>query len=123
LLGRHRVPSIGARVSIGSAGRVPGIRRLAFRTTGSSHDRHRGDDMVAGPDLVDRIARPGCRRESGPCPAMSSTARNTLRNTILLVAFEVANPLLSLVLVGTMTRKLGANGTGAYNLLLNFFFV
>ncbi len=46
-----------------------------------------------------------------------------MRNTVLLVAFEVANPLLSLLLVGTMTRKLGAEGTGAYNLLLNFFFV
>jgi O-antigen/teichoic acid export membrane protein len=54
---------------------------------------------------------------------MSSTARRTVMNTILLVAFEVANPLLSLLLVGTMTRKLGAEGTGAYNLLLTFFFV
>ena len=44
-------------------------------------------------------------------------------NTFLLVAFEVANPLLSLLLVGTMTRRLGAEGTGAYNLLLTFFFV
>jgi O-antigen/teichoic acid export membrane protein len=54
---------------------------------------------------------------------MSLTAKNTLRNTALLVAFEVANPLLSLLLVGTMTRRLGAEGTGAYNLLLYFFFV
>src|SRR4030095_4355440 len=54
---------------------------------------------------------------------MSSTARNTLRNTALLVTFEVANPLLSLVLVSTMARKLGPEGTGAYNLLLSFFFV
>jgi O-antigen/teichoic acid export membrane protein len=54
---------------------------------------------------------------------MISTARKTVRNTVLLVAFEVANPLLSLLLVGTMTRKLGAEGTGAYNLLLTFFFV
>ena len=54
---------------------------------------------------------------------MSSTARSTLRNTVLLVAFEVANPLLSLVLVGTMARRLGPEGTGAYNLLLSFFFV
>jgi len=54
---------------------------------------------------------------------MSRTARSTLRNTILLVAFEVANPLLSLLLVGTMARRLGPDGTGAYNLLLNFFFV
>ena len=50
-------------------------------------------------------------------------ARKTLHNTILLISFEVANPLLSLLLVGTMTRKLGAEGTGAYNLLLNYFFV
>jgi len=54
---------------------------------------------------------------------VSTTARRTLRNTILLVTFEVANPLLSLLLVGTMTRRLGAEGTGAYNLLLTFFFV
>jgi len=54
---------------------------------------------------------------------VSSTARKTMTNTILLVAFEVANPLLSLLLVGTMTRKLGAEGTGSYNLLLTFFFV
>jgi O-antigen/teichoic acid export membrane protein len=54
---------------------------------------------------------------------MSSMARSTLMNTILLVTFEVTNPLLSLLLVGTMTRKLGAEGTGAYNLLLTFFFV
>jgi O-antigen/teichoic acid export membrane protein len=54
---------------------------------------------------------------------MSSTARSTLRNTALLVAFEVANPLLSLLLVGTMARRLGPEGTGAYNLLLTFFFV
>lgn len=54
---------------------------------------------------------------------MSDTARKTLRNTALLVAFQVANPLLSLVLVGTLSRKLGAEGLGAYNLLLNFFFV
>jgi Membrane protein involved in the export of O-antigen and teichoic acid len=54
---------------------------------------------------------------------MSTTAKNTLRNTALLVAFEVANPLLSLLLVGTMARRLGPEGTGAYNLLLNFFFV
>ncbi len=54
---------------------------------------------------------------------MSSTARRALRNTILLVTFEVANPLLSLLLVGTMTRRLGAEGTGAYNLLVTFFFV
>ena len=54
---------------------------------------------------------------------MSSTARKTVMNTVLLVAFEVANPLISLLLVGTMTRKLGADGTGAYNLLLTFFFV
>jgi O-antigen/teichoic acid export membrane protein len=46
-----------------------------------------------------------------------------MTNTVLLVAFEVANPLLSLLLVGTMTRKLGAEGTGSYNLLLTFFFV
>jgi len=54
---------------------------------------------------------------------MTSTARSTLRNTALLVAFEVANPLLSLLLVGTMARRLGPEGTGAYNLLLTFFFV
>jgi len=54
---------------------------------------------------------------------MTSTARRTVTNTALLVAFEVANPLLSLLLVGTMTRRLGAEGTGAYNLLLTFFFV
>jgi len=54
---------------------------------------------------------------------MSITAKNTLRNTALLVAFEVANPLLSLLLVGTMTRRLGPDGTGGYNLLLTFFFV
>jgi O-antigen/teichoic acid export membrane protein len=54
---------------------------------------------------------------------MSSTAKNTLRSTLLLVAFEIANPLLSLLLVGTMARRLGPEGTGAYNLLLNFFFV
>jgi len=54
---------------------------------------------------------------------VSATARSTVTNTALLVAFEVANPLLSLLLVGTMTRRLGAEGTGAYNLLLTFFFV
>ena len=54
---------------------------------------------------------------------MSGLARKTARNTALLVAFEVANPLLSLVLVGTLSRRLGAEGLGAYNLLLNFFFV
>jgi O-antigen/teichoic acid export membrane protein len=54
---------------------------------------------------------------------MSGLARKTVRNTALLVAFEVANPLLSLLLVGTMSRRLGAEGLGAYNLLLNFFFV
>jgi len=54
---------------------------------------------------------------------MRSAARRTLQNTILLSSFEVANPLLSILLVGTMTRRLGAEGTGAYNLLLNFFFV
>jgi len=54
---------------------------------------------------------------------LSRTARNTLRNTALLVAFEVANPLLSLLLVGTIARRLGPEGTGAYNLLLTFFFV
>jgi O-antigen/teichoic acid export membrane protein len=54
---------------------------------------------------------------------MRGTARSTLRNTALLVSFEVANPLISLLLVGTMTRLLGADGTGAYNLLLNYFFV
>jgi O-antigen/teichoic acid export membrane protein len=54
---------------------------------------------------------------------MSTTAKNTLRNTFLLIAFEVANPLISLVLVGTMARRLGPEGTGGYNLLLNFFFV
>ncbi len=63
---------------------------------------------------------PGNGRAQGE---MRSTARNTLRNTALLVSFEVANPLISLLLVGTMTRLLGADGTGAYNLLLNFFFV
>lgn len=54
---------------------------------------------------------------------MIATARSTVANTALLVAFEVANPLLSLLLVGTMARRLGAEGTGAYNLLLTFFFV
>ena len=54
---------------------------------------------------------------------MSELARKTVRNTALLVAFEVANPLLSLVLVGTLSRRLGPEGLGAYNLLLNFFFV
>ncbi len=54
---------------------------------------------------------------------MSATAKKTLRNTALLISFEVANPLISLLLVGTMTRRIGAEGTGAYNLLLNFFFV
>lgn len=54
---------------------------------------------------------------------MSETVRKTLRNTTLLIAFEVANPLLSLILVGTMTRKLGPEGFGAYSLLLNYFFV
>jgi O-antigen/teichoic acid export membrane protein len=50
-------------------------------------------------------------------------ARKTVRNTALLVAFEIANPLLSLLLIGTMSRRLGAEGLGAYNLLLTFFFV
>jgi len=54
---------------------------------------------------------------------MSSIGRKTLRNTALLVAFEVANPLLSLLLIGTLSRKLGADGLGAYNLVLSFFFV
>ena len=54
---------------------------------------------------------------------MSRIARSALRNTALLVAFEVANPLLSLALVGTMSRRLGAEGLGIYNLLLNLFFV
>jgi O-antigen/teichoic acid export membrane protein len=54
---------------------------------------------------------------------VSTTARRTLRNTALLTAFEVANPLLSLLLIGTLSRRLGAPGLGAYNLLLNFFFV
>lgn len=52
-----------------------------------------------------------------------TTARRTFRNTALLTAFEVANPLLSLLLIGTMSRRLGAAGLGAYNLLLNFYFV
>ena len=54
---------------------------------------------------------------------MRSTARKTLWNTVLLVASEIANPLLSLLLIGTMSRKLGATGLGAYNLLLTFFFI
>lgn len=54
---------------------------------------------------------------------MSRIARSALRNTALLVAFEVANPLLSLALVGTISRRLGAEGLGIYNLLLNLFFV
>ena len=54
---------------------------------------------------------------------MSETARKTMRNTVLLTAFEVANPFVSLILIGTMSRHLGAEGLGAYNLLLNFFFV
>lgn len=54
---------------------------------------------------------------------MIGLARKTVRNTALLVAFEIANPLLSLLLVGTMSRRLGAEGLGAYNLLLTFFFV
>jgi len=58
-----------------------------------------------------------------PQKAVSPSARRTLHNTALLITFEIANPLLSILLVGTMTRKLGAEGTGAYNLLLNYFFV
>ncbi|PYQ10470.1 MAG: hypothetical protein DMH00_11095 [Acidobacteria bacterium] len=54
---------------------------------------------------------------------VNPAARRTLHNTALLIGFEVANPLLSILLVGTMTRKLGAEGTGAYNLLLNYFYV
>jgi len=54
---------------------------------------------------------------------MSDTARKAFRNTALLVAFEIANPLMSLFLIGTLTRRLGAEGLGGYNLLLNFFFV
>lgn len=72
-----------------------------------------------GPELRDELSQESDQGE----PRMSVTARNTLRNTTLLVAFEVANPLLSLLLVGTMTRRLGPDGTGGYNLLLNFFFV
>jgi O-antigen/teichoic acid export membrane protein len=51
------------------------------------------------------------------------TAKRALRNTVLLTAFEVANPLLSLLLIGTLSRSLGAPGLGTYNLLLSFFFV
>ena len=54
---------------------------------------------------------------------MSDTARKTVRNTALLSVFEVVNPLISLILIGTMSRRLGAEGLGAYNLLLTFFFV
>ena len=54
---------------------------------------------------------------------MSGTARKTLRNTALLSAFEVANPLLSLALVGTLARKLGPEGMGGYNLVLTFFYI
>jgi O-antigen/teichoic acid export membrane protein len=54
---------------------------------------------------------------------MSGTARKTLRSTALLTAFEIANPLLSLLLIGTLSRSLGASGLGAYNLLLSFYFV
>jgi O-antigen/teichoic acid export membrane protein len=46
-----------------------------------------------------------------------------MRNTVLLTVFEVANPFVSLILIGTMSRHLGAEGLGAYNLLLSFFFV
>lgn len=52
-----------------------------------------------------------------------STARRTVRNTVLLAFFEIANPLLSLLLIGSLSRSLGAAGLGTYNLLLNFFFV
>ncbi|HMC83670.1 MAG TPA: flippase [Candidatus Polarisedimenticolia bacterium] len=58
-----------------------------------------------------------------PDKHVSPAARRTLHNTALLISFEIANPLLSILLVGTMTRTLGAEGTGAYNLLLNYFFV
>lgn len=54
---------------------------------------------------------------------MSTTGRKTFRNTILLSAFEVVNPLLSLALVGTITRRLGAEGLGSYNLVLSYFFI
>lgn len=54
---------------------------------------------------------------------MSRTARKTLRNTVVLALFELANPLLSLLLIGTISRVLGAEGLGAYNLLLAFFFI
>ena len=54
---------------------------------------------------------------------MSLPARRTLKNTLLLIGFEVANPLLSLLLIGVMSRRLGPEGLGAYNLLLTFFFV
>jgi O-antigen/teichoic acid export membrane protein len=54
---------------------------------------------------------------------VSATVRRTLKNTALLAAFEVANPLLSLLLIGTITRRLGADGLGAYNLLLSLFFI
>ena len=54
---------------------------------------------------------------------MSNTGRKAFRNTVLLSAFEVVNPLLSLALVGTITRRLGAEGLGSYNLVLSFFFI
>ena len=54
---------------------------------------------------------------------MSTTGRKAFRNTVLLSVFEVVNPLLSLALVGTITRRLGAEGLGSYNLVLSFFFI
>lgn len=54
---------------------------------------------------------------------MRHMARKTIKNTVLLTLFEIANPFISLLLIGTMSRNLGAGALGAYNLLLTFFFV
>ena len=54
---------------------------------------------------------------------MSEMAKRALRNTALLIALRIANPLISMVLIGLMSRRLGPEGVGAYNLLLGFFFI
>src|SRR5439155_22359215 len=94
-------------------------RSLALHETGRTPDAGRKPCRRRGHGKAAVAAAPDGRQEV----IVRETARKTIRNTALLVAFEIANPLLSLVLIGTLSRRLEAEGLGEYNLLLNFFFV
>src|SRR5262245_43345268 len=123
VLGWSGVAPVGPRHPSGAPVDVLRLPGLAGGGRGGGHDPCRSGGMVEDADERARRADRRIRGRMHPDKRVSADARRTLHNTALLIGFEIANPLLSILLVGTMTRMLGAEGTGAYNLLLNFFFV